>query len=59
MPVMEPGVPRPGTLQPPEPSAALKAPQPIAKVTTDSDVIDPPEDTNSSPNVPFGRTARS
>ncbi|WIA18971.1 hypothetical protein OEZ86_005389 [Tetradesmus obliquus] len=36
---MEPNVPKPGTVQPPNPSPELMEPVPIAKVTHDGDVI--------------------
>ncbi|KAF6258578.1 hypothetical protein COO60DRAFT_1100935 [Scenedesmus sp. NREL 46B-D3] len=35
----EPNVPKPGTVQPPNPSPELSEPVPIAKVTHDGDVI--------------------
>lgn len=49
MPMSEPGVHRPGTVHPPEPSLELQAPAPVVRVTSEMSVDAPPEADNSVP----------
>ncbi|KAI8467614.1 MAG: hypothetical protein J3K34DRAFT_480869, partial [Monoraphidium minutum] len=58
--VVEPTVAHPGGVLAPEPSDELKRAVPIAKVTTDTDVIAPPDPSDSFPSgAPMGHGPRS